>query len=203
VKIGINAVGLLPGVIGGGETYIRGLVGGLSRLRCHDQFVLFTNRENHPTFGGLGPNFRRIRFNFSARWTIPSLAMTRVVGEQFLLPWRAAREGLDVIHSPLDTVPLMARCATVMTLHDANFDALPEAARRADAETVRGVTGYAIGGVPPIGFPTRLLTFIDLDLTRYETIWAAAGTPRHVFETTPDDLVRVTSGTVGELKLES
>jgi len=75
--------------------------------------------------------------------------------------------------------------------------------RKADAETVRGVTGYAIGGVPPIGFPTRLLTFIDLDLTRYETIWAAAGTPRHVFETTPDDLVRVTSGTVGELKLES
>ena len=139
MKIGINAVGLLPGVIGGGETYIRGLVGGLSRLRCHDQFVLFTNRENHPTFGGLGPNFRRIRFNFSARWTIPSLAMTRVVGEQFFLPWRAAREGLDVIHSPLDTVPLMARCATVMTLHDANFDALPEATSRLQRRIARAL----------------------------------------------------------------
>ncbi len=77
------------------------------------------------------------------------------------------------------------------------------AIRKADAETVRAATGYAIGGVPPIGFPTRLPTFIDRDLLRYETIWAAAGTPRHVFQMDPADLARVTTGSVAELKQES
>lgn len=72
--------------------------------------------------------------------------------------------------------------------------------RKADAQTVRAATGYAIGGVPPIGFPASLPTFIDRDLMKYETVWAAAGTPRHVFPASPADLVRVTSGTVAELK---
>ncbi len=127
MKIGINVLGLLPSVIGGGETYIRGLLAGLSRLGTDAEFTLFTNRDNHATFEGLGAKFRRVRCNFSARWSTPALAMTRVVGEQIYLPWRAARERLDVIHSPLDTIPLAARCATVMTLHDTNFAALPEA----------------------------------------------------------------------------
>lgn len=127
VRIGINALGLLPNVIGGGETYLRGLIGGFGRLRGDDEFVLFTNRENHPTFAGLGGNFRRVLCNFSARWNVASLAMTRVIGEQIYLPWRAARERVEVIHSPLDTTLLRSQCPTVMTLHDMNFDALPEA----------------------------------------------------------------------------
>lgn len=77
-----------------------------------------------------------------------------------------------------------------------------EGIRKADAETVRAATGYAIGGVPPIGFPAPLPTYIDRDLLKYETVWAAAGTPRHVFALTPTDLVRITSGTVAELRLE-
>jgi len=75
--------------------------------------------------------------------------------------------------------------------------------RKADAQTVRATTGYAIGGIPPIGFPTGLPAYIDRDLMQYETVWAAAGTPRHVFQMTPADLVRVTTGTVAELKPES
>ena len=127
MKIGINLLGLLPDVIGGGETYIRGLLYGLNRLDTDDEYVLFTNRDNHPTFADIGPRFRRLLYDFSARWNVPSLAMTRIVGEQFYMPWRAALDGLDVIHSPLDTVPLFARCPTVMTLHDVNFAAMPEA----------------------------------------------------------------------------
>ena len=127
VKIGINLLGLLPNVIGGGETYIRGLLYGLNRLDTDDEYVLFTNRDNHPTFADIGPRFRRVLYDFSAQWNVPSLAMTRVVGEQFYLPWRAAIDGLDVIHSTLDTVPLFARCPSVMTLHDVNFAAMPEA----------------------------------------------------------------------------
>src|ERR1700736_377750 len=71
---------------------------------------------------------------------------------------------------------------------------------KADADTVRQATGYSIGGVPPIGFPAPIPTFIDRDLLQYDVVWAAAGTPRHVFPIAPQDLVRITSGRVADLK---
>lgn len=70
---------------------------------------------------------------------------------------------------------------------------------RADANVVRAATGYAIGGVPPVGHATTLPTYIDRDLLGYDTIWAAAGTPNAVFRVTPDDLVRISGGTVADL----
>jgi Cys-tRNA(Pro) deacylase len=72
-------------------------------------------------------------------------------------------------------------------------------ARRADADAVRAATGFPIGGVPPFGHPTALPTFIDEDLLRFETVWAAAGTPRHNFGIRPDDLLAVTGATVAGL----
>lgn len=71
---------------------------------------------------------------------------------------------------------------------------------KADADAVRQATGYSIGGVPPTGFPAPILTFIDRDLLQYDVVWAAAGTPRHVFPVVPQDLVRITGGTVADLK---
>jgi prolyl-tRNA editing enzyme YbaK/EbsC (Cys-tRNA(Pro) deacylase) len=71
---------------------------------------------------------------------------------------------------------------------------------RADAETVRLATGFAIGGVPPVGHRRRLLTLIDRDLLDYERVWAAAGTPNAVFAIDPRDLVRATGGQVVDLK---
>ena len=65
---------------------------------------------------------------------------------------------------------------------------------RADAAVVRTVTGYAIGGVPPIGHPAPLQTIIDEQLGRFETVWAAAGTPHAVFPIAYDELLRVTGG---------
>jgi prolyl-tRNA editing enzyme YbaK/EbsC (Cys-tRNA(Pro) deacylase) len=73
--------------------------------------------------------------------------------------------------------------------------------RKADADAVRRATGYSIGGVPPTGFPAPIPTFIDRDLLLYDLVWAAAGTPRHVFPIAPADLVRITGGTVADLKL--
>ncbi len=73
--------------------------------------------------------------------------------------------------------------------------------RRADPETVRQATGYAIGGVPPIGHETSLPTYIDRDLLGYGLIYAAAGVPECVFPLTPGELVRVTGGTVVDLKV--
>lgn len=71
--------------------------------------------------------------------------------------------------------------------------ALGEPVERADADWVREVTGYAIGGVPPVGHPGPVRTLMDDDLMRFETVWAAAGTPRTVFPIAPGVLARVTS----------
>jgi prolyl-tRNA editing enzyme YbaK/EbsC (Cys-tRNA(Pro) deacylase) len=72
---------------------------------------------------------------------------------------------------------------------------LGKTVKRADPETVRRATGFPIGGVAPVGFPAPVRVLVDEDLLAYDTVWAAAGTPHTVFETTPADLVRVTGGT--------
>ena len=75
-----------------------------------------------------------------------------------------------------------------------------EAAGRADADFVRTHTGFAIGGVPPVGHPERLDVLVDRDLLAFEVVWAAAGSPFAVFRLTPAELVRVTGGRVVDLK---
>lgn len=70
---------------------------------------------------------------------------------------------------------------------------------RADPDFVREQTGFAIGGVPPVGHSTRPVALIDEALTALEEIWAAAGTPNAVFRLTPADLLALTGGTVASL----
>ena len=71
---------------------------------------------------------------------------------------------------------------------------------RADADFVRAVTGFAIGGVPPVGHVQKMETYIDEDFLRYPTIWAAAGTPNAIFELKTEDLQKMTNGTVVQVK---
>ncbi len=71
---------------------------------------------------------------------------------------------------------------------------------RADADFVRENTGFAIGGVPPVGHATAPVTLIDEDLLTFATIWAAAGTPNAVFRLTPGELVELTGGRVAEVR---
>jgi prolyl-tRNA editing enzyme YbaK/EbsC (Cys-tRNA(Pro) deacylase) len=78
-----------------------------------------------------------------------------------------------------------------------------EAILRADAEFVRETTGFAIGGVPPVGHRTPPITLIDDDLFQYETLWAAAGTPNAVFQLTPAGLVELTRGRRTRITLRS
>ncbi len=73
-------------------------------------------------------------------------------------------------------------------------DLVGEKIVRADADFVRQKTGFAIGGVPPLGHAEPLLTLIDESLSAFEAIWAAAGTPNAVFRLTPADLLRLTGG---------
>jgi len=74
-----------------------------------------------------------------------------------------------------------------------------EKIERADANFVREVTGYAIGGVPPIAHVKQMEKYLDEDLLQYDLIWAAAGTPNAVFELTPDDLKKMTKGKVAKI----
>ena len=71
---------------------------------------------------------------------------------------------------------------------------------RVDADTVRSVTGYPIGGVPPFGHATPLRVFVDPDLLAHDEVWAAAGTWNDVFAIGPTDLVAASGGTVVDLK---
>jgi prolyl-tRNA editing enzyme YbaK/EbsC (Cys-tRNA(Pro) deacylase) len=77
---------------------------------------------------------------------------------------------------------------------------LGEKLKRPDADAVRALTGFAIGGIPPFGHATPLATYMDRDLLRYDVIWAAAGTPRAVFRTEPGKLQDAAKATVMDVK---
>jgi prolyl-tRNA editing enzyme YbaK/EbsC (Cys-tRNA(Pro) deacylase) len=74
------------------------------------------------------------------------------------------------------------------------------AVKTADARWVRDVTGFAIGGVAPVGHLAAPRILIDEDLMALDPVWAAAGSPKHAFKTTARDLVRMTGGQVADVK---
>ena len=71
---------------------------------------------------------------------------------------------------------------------------------RAAPAFVRECTGFAIGGIPPLGHSHPIETYVDVDLLRFEEIWAAAGTPNSVFKMRSSDLEKMTGGTVIQVK---
>jgi prolyl-tRNA editing enzyme YbaK/EbsC (Cys-tRNA(Pro) deacylase) len=75
-----------------------------------------------------------------------------------------------------------------------------EAIGKADADFVRAVTGFAIGGVPPVGHVQKIETYMDEDFLQYETVWAAAGTPNAIFELKTADLQKMTGARVVRVK---
>jgi prolyl-tRNA editing enzyme YbaK/EbsC (Cys-tRNA(Pro) deacylase) len=72
---------------------------------------------------------------------------------------------------------------------------------KADADFTRKTTGFAIGGVPPVGHQQRIhLIFLDEDLLKFDQLWAAAGTPNAVFSLHSNDLLRLTNGKIIAIK---
>ena len=78
---------------------------------------------------------------------------------------------------------------------------LGQAPGKADAAFVREMTGYAIGGIPPLAHANPLTTVVDRDLLRYDVVHAAGGTPHAMFPIRPADLVRVAGGRVADVAL--
>jgi len=70
---------------------------------------------------------------------------------------------------------------------------------KADADQVRDATGFAIGGVAPVGHPEPLRTIVDIALSQFDEVWAAAGHPHYVFPTSYDELLRITAGEAAEI----
>ncbi len=75
-----------------------------------------------------------------------------------------------------------------------------ESIGRAEADFVRSVTGFAIGGIPPIGHQQKMQTYLDEDFLQYPMVWAAAGTPNAIFELKTDDLRKMTDAQVVKVK---
>jgi prolyl-tRNA editing enzyme YbaK/EbsC (Cys-tRNA(Pro) deacylase) len=80
--------------------------------------------------------------------------------------------------------------------------ALGVAVKRADADWVRVATGFAIGGVAPVGHISPPLLLFDRDLLALHPIWAAAGSPHHVFQTEAELLARITGAPVADIRQE-
>jgi len=104
----------------------------------------------------------------------------------------------------VDGQPVIALVSGVNRLDERKLAALRGVGRkrveRADADTTKAATGFSIGGVPPFGHTSRLPVYVDEDLTRFDVVWAAAGTPFAVFAITPEELVRASQGAMADLK---
>ncbi|NYG57991.1 prolyl-tRNA editing enzyme YbaK/EbsC (Cys-tRNA(Pro) deacylase) [Nocardioides daedukensis] len=99
-----------------------------------------------------------------------------------------------------DGSPVLILTSGAHRVDTAKIEPVTGPLKRAKPDFVKTATGQVIGGVSPLGHPTRLPTYIDPWLRRHETVWAAAGHPAAVFSTTYDELVAMTGAT--ELEVE-
>jgi len=98
-------------------------------------------------------------------------------------------------------LPILVAASGINRVNEKNLARLvSEPVLKADAGFVRENTGFAIGGVPPVGHAKPMRIFIDEDLFQYGEIWAAAGNPRAVFKLTPAELLKITGGQVVSVK---
>ena len=114
--IALNLLYLIPGVVGGTETYARSLINALAENDDENEYAVFLNREAADIDVTPGPNFRRI--------VCPVMAMQRAMRytwEQGVLPLQLLREKPDLVHSLGYVSPLAARCPQVVTVHDVNY----------------------------------------------------------------------------------
>lgn len=86
----------------------------------------------------------------------------------------------------------MAKIADLLGIDEAEVS-------MADAAEIKAVLGWSIGGVPPFCHETDVPVFVDETLTRFDTVWAAAGTPRAIFPIDPDTLTELADGTVADV----
>jgi glycosyltransferase involved in cell wall biosynthesis len=127
LRIGINALYLIPGGVGGTEIYLRELLRALSEIDAGNQYFVFTNRETGPDLVPPQPNFHRVPQQVQARFR-----PARIIWEQTMLPLAAVRLGLDALLNPGFTAPVFCGCAAATVFHDMQHKRHPEHFRRLD-----------------------------------------------------------------------
>ncbi|MBV8843762.1 MAG: glycosyltransferase family 4 protein [Bryobacterales bacterium] len=120
-RIGVNALYLIPGGVGGTEIYLRELLAALARVDSENQYFIFTNRE---TGADLIP--QQSNFFWKPQSVRAAFRLARIVWEQIALPIEAARCRLDVLFNPGFTTPLISPCPLVTTFHDLQHLRHPE-----------------------------------------------------------------------------
>lgn len=116
MRIGINTLFILPGKVGGTETYVRGLIHGLTQVDKKNEYVLFTHNENHHTFEYNSEQFSK------KLCPVPAKSRSaRVAYEQMVLPRVVTKHGIDVLHSPGYVSPVIGKFGKVVTIHDMQY----------------------------------------------------------------------------------
>jgi glycosyltransferase involved in cell wall biosynthesis len=121
LRIGVNALYLIPGGVGGTEIYLRELLRALAELDAHNEYFIFTNRETGPDLVPPQRNFQEMPQRVRARFR-----PARIVWEQTALPLAALRLGLDALLNPGFTAPVYCPCAAVTVFHDMQHKRHPE-----------------------------------------------------------------------------
>jgi glycosyltransferase involved in cell wall biosynthesis len=121
IRIGVNALYLIPGSVGGTEIYLRHLLAALAEIDAGNDYVVFTNRETGADLVPDRPNFLHAPQRLRA-----SLRPVRILWEQTLLPIQAARRRLDVLFNPGFTAPVLSPCPSVTVFHDLQHVRHPE-----------------------------------------------------------------------------
>jgi prolyl-tRNA editing enzyme YbaK/EbsC (Cys-tRNA(Pro) deacylase) len=114
-------------------------------------------------------------------------------------PWLPRGADLQVAHLPNDVTkrPILVIASGPNRVNEAMLAAIVgEPIERTDADFVRARTGFAIGGVPPVGHSEPIETYLDQSLLAEASLWAAGGTPLAVFQLTPAVLREITRGRV-------
>ena len=126
-RIGVNALYLIPGGVGGTETYLRALLAALAEIDPANLYFIFTNRETGPELVPKAANFTHVPQSLRA-----TNRPARLLWEQTRLPLEAARLKLDVLLNPGFTAPILCGCPQVTVFHDLQHKRHPENFRRFD-----------------------------------------------------------------------
>lgn len=121
MRIGVNALYLLPGGVGGTEIYLRSLLSALAEIDRENSYVVFTNLETQADLVPAAPNFEWAPAPVRARFR-----PARIVWEQTALPWSTWRRRIDVLFNPGFTCPVVASCKQVTVFHDLQHKRHPE-----------------------------------------------------------------------------
>src|ERR1051326_1971708 len=125
LRIGVNALYLIPGGVGGTEIYLRGLLAALAEIDSANRYFVFTNRETARASGApLVP--KQANFTPVAQAVRAESRPARMIWEQIALPLAAARHRLDVMLNPGFTAPLFCPCPQVTVFHDLQHKRHPE-----------------------------------------------------------------------------